>query len=321
MTTEQIPVVAVVGPTASGKSRLAVELAKWLNSEVVSADSMQIYQEMTIGTAKITPEEMEGVPHHMIDFLPVTSPFSVADYVSMAKTCLQEIHNRGKIPVLAGGTGLYVRSLLQNLDFSEGDHDLSFREELTELANREGVEPLMEELRRIDPESAERIEPNNLPRVIRAIELYRTTGKTMTQHLADSRRNPSPYQVCMIGLNYQDRSVLYDRINRRVDEMMAQGLLEEARTLLQGEGGKTALQAIGYKELKPYFDGERSLEESVAFMKQATRRYAKRQLTWFRREEKIHWLYPDAYEDFRLLLEDAKELVTGTFGGAEKSDE
>lgn len=321
MTTEQIPVVAVVGPTASGKSRLAVELAKWLNSEVVSADSMQIYQEMTIGTAKITPEEMEGVPHHMIDFLPVTSPFSVADYVSMAKTCLQEIHNRGKIPVLAGGTGLYVRSLLQNLDFSEGDHDLSLREELTELANREGVEPLMEELRRIDPESAERIEPNNLPRVIRAIELYRTTGKTMTQHLADSRRNPSPYQVCMIGLNYQDRSVLYDRINRRVDEMMAQGLLEEARTLLQGEGGKTSLQAIGYKELKPYFDGERSLEESVAFMKQATRRYAKRQLTWFRREEKIHWLYPDAYEDFRLLLEDAKELVTGTFGGAEKNDE
>lgn len=321
MTTEQIPVVAVVGPTASGKSRLAVELAKWLNSEVVSADSMQIYQEMTIGTAKITPEEMEGVPHHMIDFLPVTSPFSVADYVSMAKTCLQEIHNRGKIPVLAGGTRLYVRSLLQNLDFSEGDHDLSLREELTELANREGVEPLMEELRRIDPESAERIEPNNLPRVIRAIELYRTTGKTMTQHLAASRRNPSPYQVCMIGLNYQDRSVLYDRINRRVDEMMAQGLLEEARTLLQGEGGKTALQAIGYKELKPYFDGERSLEESVAFMKQATRRYAKRQLTWFRREEKIHWLYPDAYEDFRLLLEDAKELVTGTFGGAEKNDE
>lgn len=321
MTTEQTPVVAVVGPTASGKSRLAVELAKWLNSEVVSADSMQIYQEMTIGTAKITPEEMEGVPHHMIDFLPVTSPFSVADYVSMAKTCLQEIHNRGKIPVLAGGTGLYVRSLLQNLDFSEGDHDLSLREELTELANREGVEPLMEELRRIDPESAERIEPNNLPRVIRAIELYRTTGKTMTQHLADSRRNPSPYQVCMIGLNYQDRSVLYDRINRRVDEMMAQGLLEEARTLLQGEGGKTALQAIGYKELKPYFDGERSLEESVAFMKQATRRYAKRQLTWFRREEKIHWLHPDAYEDFRLLLEDAKELVTGTFGGAEKNDE
>lgn len=321
MTTEQIPVVAVVGPTASGKSRLAVELAKWLNSEVVSADSMQIYQEMTIGTAKITPEEMEGVPHHMIDFLPVTSPFSVADYVSMAKTCLQEIHKRGKIPVLAGGTGLYVRSLLQNLDFSEGDHDLSLREELTELANREGVEPLMEELRRIDPESAERIEPNNLPRVIRAIELYRTTGKTMTQHLADSRRDPSPYQVCMIGLNYQDRSVLYDRINRRVDEMMAQGLLEEARTLLQGEGGKTALQAIGYKELKPYFDGERSLEESVAFMKQATRRYAKRQLTWFRREEKIHWLYPDAYEDFRLLLEDAKELVTGTFGGAEKNDE
>lgn len=321
MTTEQIPVVAVVGPTASGKSRLAVELAKWLNSEVVSADSMQIYQEMTIGTAKITPEEMEGVPHHMIDFLPVTSPFSVADYVSMAKTCLQEIHNRGEIPVLAGGTGLYVRSLLQNLDFSEGDHDLSLREELTELANREGVEPLMEELRRIDPESAERIEPNNLPRVIRAIELYRTTGKTMTQHLADSRRNPSPYQVCMIGLNYQDRSVLYDRINRRVDEMMAQGLLEEARILLQGEGGKTALQAIGYKELKPYFDGERSLEESVAFMKQATRRYAKRQLTWFRREEKIHWLYPDAYEDFRLLLEDAKELVTGTFGGAEKNDE
>ncbi len=311
--TDKIPVIAVAGPTASGKSWLAVELAKWLDSEVVSSDSMQIYQEMTIGTAKPTPEDMDGVPHHMVDFLPITEPFSVADYVARAGECLRDIHSRGKIPILAGGTGLYVRSLLQNLDFSEADSDPSLREELHRIAEEQGVEVLMEELRQIDPETAARIEPRNIPRVIRAIELYRVTGKTMTQHQEESRRTPSPYDVCMIGLNYRDREVLYDRINRRVDLMMEQGLLEEADRVLNMEGGKTALQAIGYKELKPYLDGELSLEGAVENMKQGTRRYAKRQLTWFRREENIQWLYPDDYETKEQLLEAAKKLITQCF--------
>lgn len=310
---EKIPVVAVVGPTASGKSWLAVELAKWLDSEVVSADSMQIYREMSIGTAKPTEADMDGIVHHMVDFLPISESFSVADYVAMAGECLREIDRRGKLPILAGGTGLYVRSLLQNLDFSEGDKDVSLRAALHQKAVEYGGSVLVEELRQFDPESAERIDPNNIPRLVRAIELYRMTGKTMTQLLEESRRQPSPYQVCMIGLNYRDRAVLYDRINRRVDQMLAAGLLEEADAVLRMEGGKTALQAIGYKELKPYLDGVLPLETAVENMKQGTRRYAKRQLTWFRREPDIHWLYPDDYPTRELLLEAAKTLVKECF--------
>lgn len=313
--TNKIPVIAVVGPTASGKSWLAVQLAKWLDSEVVSSDSMQIYREMTIGTAKPTLTDMDAVPHHMVDFLPITESFSVADFTTKAGVCIRDIHSRGKIPILAGGTGLYVRSLLQNLDFSEANSDPALREELHKIAEEQGVEVLMEELRQIDPASAARIEPKNIPRVIRAIELYRVTGKTMTQHLEESRCTPSPYSVCMIGLNYRDRDVLYGRINRRVDQMLEEGLLEEADRVLKMEGGKTALQAIGYKELKPYLDGEISLESAVENMKQGTRRYAKRQLTWFRREENIHWLYPDDYETKELLLEAAKALITQCFEG------
>ncbi|MDD5952815.1 MAG: tRNA (adenosine(37)-N6)-dimethylallyltransferase MiaA [Oscillospiraceae bacterium] len=312
-TTRSIPVIAVVGPTASGKSGLAVALAKWLNSEVVSADSMQIYREMTIGTAKPTAEEMDGVVHHMVDFLPMTESFSVADYVAMAGECLKDIARRGKIPILVGGTGLYVRSLLQNLDFSDGDKDPALRESLRKKAETEGPSALLEELRSVDPESAERIEMRNVPRVIRAIELYRTTGKTMTEHLRDSRKTPSPYVSCMLGLNYRQRQTLYDRINRRVDDMMEKGLLDEAKNIFQQPGGQTALQAIGYKELKPYLDGEISLSEAVEKMKQGTRRYAKRQLTWFRREEDIHWLYPDDYIDEASLVDAAKSVVTQWF--------
>ena len=309
---EKIPVIAVVGPTASGKSRLAVQLAKWLNTEIVSADSMQIYRELSIGTAKPTEEEMEGIPHHMIGFLSVEEPFSVADYVSAAGACLREIASRDKIPILCGGTGLYVRSLLQNLEFSESGQDAELRQSLRQKAEREGPSVLVEELRQFDPESAERIDPNNVGRLIRAIELYRTTGRTMTCHLEESRKNPSPYDVCMLGLNYRDRSLLYDRINRRVDQMMEDGLLEEAKAVLLQEGGKTALQAIGYKELRPYLMGQVPFETAVETMKQETRRYAKRQLTWFRREDGIIWLYPDDGE--ALLLPAAKEQITRHFG-------
>ena len=309
----KIPVVAVVGPTASGKSRLAVQLAKWLQSEIVSADSMQIYRELFIGTARPTEKEMDGVPHHMIGFLPMTEPFSVADYVTAAGQHLRDIAKEGKIPILCGGTGLYVRSLLENLDFSESGQDQELRQSLRQKAEREGASVLAEELRQFDPESAERIDPNNLSRLIRAIEIYRTTGKTMTQTLAESRQKPSPYDVCMLGLNFHDRAVLYDRINRRVDRMMREGLLEEAKTVLQTAGGQTSLQAIGYKELQPYFNGQVSLETAVETMKQETRRYAKRQLTWFRREKAIHWLYPDDGEE--QLLQTAKETIIGHFEG------
>lgn len=306
----KIPVAAVVGPTASGKSRLAVEIALRKNGEIISADSMQIYKGMNIGTAKPTEEEMRGVPHHMLDFAELSRPFSVADYVELASECIQDIHARGKLPIIAGGTGLYVRSLLQNLTFTETDRDEALRARLRETSEREGIEPLMAELRRIDPESAERIHPNNVSRVIRAIEIYRTTGITMTEQMARSRQNPTPYHPCVIGLDYRDRQKLYDRINLRVDEMMANGLLNEAEEVLSRKDSATALQAIGYKELQPYFQGKYSLEEAVYHIKQETRRYAKRQLTWFRRDEDTHWIYVDECRDFSEVTEKALQIIS-----------
>ena len=303
------PVIAVVGPTACGKTHLAVELAKWQQSEVVSADSMQVYQDMQIGTARPTASEMDGVPHHLLGFLPLSQEFSVADYVKLAGECLQTIQEKGKIPILVGGTGLYIRSLLQNLSFPSLDKDEALREELTCKAREHGTEVLVQELRQVDPASAERIDPQNIPRLVRAIELCRLTGKTMTQHLEESRRHPPPYRVCMIGLDFADRSRLYDRIDRRVDAMMEAGLLEEARRVLSQEGSKTALQAIGYKELAPYLAGEIPLEQAVENIKRETRRYAKRQLTWFRREEQIHWLYLDECEPGQ-VVEEAKACVS-----------
>ncbi len=307
--TEKIPVVAVVGPTASGKSRLAVELALCKNGEVVSADSMQIYRGMQIGTAKPAPEEMRGVPHHLIDFLEPSRPFSVANYVEFASRCITEIHARGRLPVIAGGTGLYVRSLLHNIRFAENDKDESLRAMLAQKAEREGVQSLLEELRGFDPEAAARIHPNNVGRVIRAIEIYRTTGITMTEQIERSRQVPSPYRACVIGLDYKNRQTLYDRINLRVDQMMENGLLGEAREVLSRPGSQTALQAIGYKELAPYFHGEGSLDEAVERIKQETRRYAKRQLTWFRRDEDIHWIFADEYTGFDEVAQEAVRMI------------
>jgi len=293
--TTKNPVAAVVGPTASGKSRLAVEIALRKNGEIISADSMQIYKGMNIGTAKPTAEEMCGVPHHLVDFIELSEPFSVADYVALASNCITEVHTRGKLPVIVGGTGLYVRSLLHNIQFTENDKDESLRIQLSQKAVREGVQPLMEELGQFDPESAARIHPNNVARVIRAIEIYRTTGITMTEQMERSKRIPSPYHACVIGLDYRNRQTLYDRINHRVDLMMENGLLEEAKEVLNRPNSQTALQAIGYKELLPYYCGECTLDEAVDRVKQESRRYAKRQLTWFRRDEDIHWIFVDDY--------------------------
>lgn len=306
---DKIPVAAVVGPTASGKSRLAVELALRRNGEVISADSMQIYKGMNIGTAKPTTEEMRGVPHHLIDFAPLSQPFSVADYVSLASDCISEVYARGRLPVIAGGTGLYIRSLLQNIRFTEDDKDEALRKELAEKAEKLGVQTLIDELRSFDPASAQRIHPNNLSRVIRAIEIYRTTGVTMTEQLKLSRQTPSPYDTCIIGLDFQDRQKLYDRINLRVDRMIQDGLLAEAEEILNRPGAQTALQAIGYKELLPYFRSECSLDEAVESIKRESRRYAKRQLTWFRRDENIRWIMVDEYEDFDGVIQQAFRII------------
>lgn len=304
-----IPVLAVVGPTASGKTALAVEIALAKNGEVVSADSMQIYRGMRIGTAKPAAQEMRGVPHYLMDFLDVSEPFSVAQYVTLAKECIAGIHARGRLPIVAGGTGLYVRSLLSNVQFSEEERDEELRNELAQKAEAEGGEALLRELASFDPESAARMHPNNVGRIIRAIEIYRTTGITMTEQLKRSKLQPSPYNVCMIGLDFANRQTLYDRINRRVDAMMEQGLLEEARQVLSSENARTAIQAIGYKELAPYFSGEIGLEEAVENLKRETRRYAKRQLTWFRREENIHWIYIDQCSSWQEVLQKANSIM------------
>ena len=309
MPEEKIPLIVVAGPTASGKSRLAAELALSRDGEIVSADSMQIYKGMPIGTAQPTAEEMRGVRHHLIGFAELSCPFSVADYVKLAKSCIEEIHARGKQPILAGGTGLYIRSLLHNTRFAEAAGDEALRRALFLRAGRDGPQSLVRELEAFDPESARRIHPNNLPRLVRAIELYHTTGVTMTEHLARSRLLPSPYRACLIGLGFRDRQALYDRINLRVERMLSDGLIEEARRVLASPDSATALQAIGYKELKPWFDGTVSLEEAVRNIKRETRRYAKRQLTWFRREENIHWIAVDAYPDFDGVFRAANEII------------
>ena len=286
-----IPLVVILGPTAAGKTRLAIDVALRYGGEVVSADSMQIYRGMDIGTAKPTPGEMHGVPHHMLDIIEPSRSYSVADYVAQAKTVIADIHARGRLPVLAGGTGLYIDSLTSNLDFGETERDEDLRTLLREQAEREGGEALLGVLRGFDPDTAAGLHPNNLGRIIRAIEVYRTTGLTMTELRRRSREVPQIYRCCKIGLCYEDRAMLYERINRRVDLMMEAGLLEETKRLLEKAGaGSTAIQAIGYKELALYLGGEIGLSEAVESIKRGTRRYAKRQMTWFRRDPSIEWI-------------------------------
>ena len=289
----KIPIVAVVGPTASGKTTLAVDICEAFNGEAVCADSMQIYRGMDIATAKPTPEETRGIPHHMVDFLPPEERYSVSDYCKAAEVCVRDIVSRGKLPVLVGGTGLYIDSLLNNVEFTESETDLELRQKLNERAEKEGAETLLAELEKIDPETAARLHPNNVKRIVRALELYCSSGKTMTEQKEESRKNPSPYEPCVLFLTARDRQFLYDRIDRRVDEMLKNGLEAEARNVLEGGMGATARQAIGYKELAPYFLGEVTLEQAVEKLKRETRRYAKRQLTWFNRNEQAHRIYID----------------------------
>lgn len=315
---EKTFIVVVCGPTASGKTGLAVELAKRLDGEVISADSMQLYTGLDIASAKPAKEEMQGIPHHMMDFLPPTASFSVADYVEMARKKIAEVAARGKLPIIAGGTGLYINSLVDNIEFDDTSSDMAYRDELRAAEKEKGAGFLLEMLREIDPESAEKLHANNQSRIIRALEVYRISGKKMSDIQAESRKNPSPYEPCMIALNYTDRQDLYDRINKRVDIMLEQGLLEEAREFFTHSDYDTAAQAIGYKELKPYFDGKATLEECAERLKQATRHYAKRQLTWFRKDKRINWINVDKSTSSEEIIEIAENFVK-SYSISEKS--
>ena len=305
---KRIPVVAVIGPTASGKSDLAVEICRHFGGEVVSADSMQIYKGMDIATAKPTEEEKKNIPHHMMDFLDNSEDYSVALYQQAASECIADIYSRGLLPVVCGGTGLYVDTLLNNVKLSEDSCDEELRRSLLKRAEDEGADKLLEEVRAFDPEYAEKLHSNNIKRIVRALEVYKTTGTTMTEQTELSKQ-ASPYDVCFIGLDAENRQFLYDRIDRRVDIMFERGLENEAREYLASANGSTSAQAIGYKELKPYIDGEISLEEADENLKRATRRYAKRQLTWFRRNERINWLLIDKYQKREELANAAFAIV------------
>ena len=289
-----MPVVAVGGPTASGKTAFSVQLAKRLGAEILCADSMQIYKGLDVGTAKATPEEMEGVPHHLMDFLPPEETFSVADFVAAANREARAVAGRGRLPMLVGGTGLYIESFLNGIRFAEQKTDPALREKLEREAEALGPAAMHERLAAIDPDYAACVHPNNVGRVIRALELYYSTGKTMSRQRAESLPAAPPFDAVVFCLAPADRSRLYRRIDARVDKMLEAGILEEARTVWENrERYRTAAQAIGYKEFFPYFEGTADLTACAEKLKQASRNYAKRQLTWFRRMKNVVWLDPD----------------------------
>lgn len=305
--------LCIVGPTATGKTRLSVALAQRLGAEIVSCDSMQLYRGMDVGTAKPTAQETGGVPHHMISCVDPREEFSVSRYVELADRCVQDIFARGKPVIVVGGTGLYVDSLVAGREFAPFPQT-GRREALTARAEKEGIEPLMEQLRAVDPEAAESIHPSNQKRVIRALEVYLETGKTITQHNRETRSRPPKYRPVWIGLDYVNRSALYARIDARVDEMFAQGLVDEVRRLLEGGVPEraTSMQAIGYKELTAFLRGEGTEDAAREQIKLASRRYAKRQRTWFRRNPDVRWIDLPDTPDFGAVLEEAMQWTNGT---------
>ena len=311
-TQQKLKMLAIVGPTASGKTAVSIEIAKRLGGEIVSCDSMQIYRRMDIGTAKPTKEEMCGIPHHLIDAVEPDAPFSCAEYVSLAGEAVKDIAARQKCPILCGGTGLYLdRFLCGEMEETHANEDL--RASLFAFAEREGVAALHERLRAVDPESADAIHPNNVKRVVRALEIFEQTGIPKSEFDRRSQAVESPYDAVVIGLHYPRREVLYKRINRRVDMMLADGLLEETRRLLD-EGvfarNQTAAQAIGYKELLGYFDGNETLAEAAENLKTATRRYAKRQLTWFSAKPYVKWVEMEKDGSLRSLDDICDEILS-----------
>lgn len=305
----KIPLIVIVGATASGKTGLSIILAKKLDGEIISADSMQIYKGMDIATAKPTVSEMNGIPHHLMNFLSPYESFSVAEYVKMTREKIQEIYNRGKLPILVGGTGLYISSILDNVQFTEGETDYALRERLKKRLENEGAENLLNELKRFDPKTAQTLLPSNTKRIIRAFEIYETTGVTMSEQIEKSKSIPSPYKSLVIGLNYSNRQNLYNRINERVDMMLQKGLLEETKFVLSQNYCKNAMSAIGYKELVPYLKGEVTFEQAVDKLKMETRRYAKRQLTWFRKISNINWINVDEYGNYEEILKKSMDII------------
>ena len=285
------PLIILTGPTAVGKTAASIGLAKAVGGEIISADSMQVYRHMDIGSAKITEEEMQGIPHYLVDVLDPEEAFNVVRFQEMAKAAMQKIHDNGHIPIVVGGTGFYIQALLYDIDFTENDSDFSFREELEKTAREKGAEYLHSLLKQADPEAAEQIHPHNIKRVIRALEFNRKTGQKISTHNEQERRKQSPYEFAYFVLT-DNREALYARIDRRVDKMMEQGLLEEVRALKDRGIAResVSMQGLGYKELLAYLDGEIPLEEAVRIIKRDTRHFAKRQLTWFRRERDVIWI-------------------------------
>lgn len=304
------PLVILTGPTAVGKTKLSIALAKAIDGEIISADSMQVYRHMDIGSAKIRPEEMQGVPHYLVDVLEPSEEFHVVRFQKMAKQAMAEIRSRGHIPILVGGTGFYIQAIVGDVDFTENTAS-PYRQELERLAAEKGAEYLHGELQKVDPESAEAIHENNIKRVIRALEFYRMTGKKISEHNEEQREKTSPYNFAYFVLN-ADRAKLYARIEQRIDEMLEEGLVGEVEHLKEMgyRRGMVSMQGLGYKEILAYLDGECTLEEAVDILKRDTRHFAKRQLTWFRREREVIWLNKEdyAYDEEQILASMLKIL-------------
>ena len=306
------PLVILSGPTAVGKTALSIELAKAINGAIISADSMQVYKGMDIGSAKIMPEEMEGIPHYLIDVLEPEEEFNIVRFQEMAKEAMKEIYAKGQIPIIAGGTGFYIQSLLYDIDFSNQDTNDSYRKQLEEFAKVHGAEALHEQLREIDPVSYETIHANNIKRVIRALEFYHLSGEPISAHNEKERQKDSPYNFAYFVLN-DDRQTIYDKINARVDIMVKNGLLEEVKALkAKGYHKKmVSMQGLGYKEILSYLDGECTLEEAIYTIEIETRHFAKRQLTWFRREKDCIWMDKSKYDhDEKAMLADMCKILT-----------
>lgn len=307
-------IVVIAGPTASGKTAAGIETAKKLSGEVISADSMQIYRFMDIGSAKPTQQEKQGIPHHMIDIVYPDEEFSVALFRSMAGEKITEIISRGNIPIIVGGTGLYINSLIYPYDFTDSSEDTGYREELSSLAIEKGNEYVHKMLKDIDPESFIRIHPNNIRRVIRALEVYKNTGKTISEYQKQSKEREKEFNTAYIGLT-MDRQLLYSRINSRVDKMFEAGLIDEVKALKEMGYTKNmvSMQGIGYKEIFDYLENKYTIEETKDIIKQSSRRYAKRQLTWFRRDENIYWVEVDKYPSINEITEKIIDYIEGYF--------
>lgn len=298
-------VIVICGPTASGKTGLSIELAKRIEGEIVSADSMQIYQEMDIGTAKPTKEEQQGIKHYLMDFVSPEERYSVADYKKEAKRAIKEIIKKGKVPIVVGGTGLYIDSLIYEIEYPDIEFDEEYRKELEQRVEQEGLEKLCEEAQRIDPKAMEKISQNDEKRILRILEIYHATGKTKTEQEIESRKNPVEYEYQVYALKW-DREVLYERINKRVDLMIEQGLIEEVKMILEKhQKFPTAMQGLGYKEVVAFLEGNMTQEEMIEKIKMETRRYAKRQMTWFRKNKQTIWLEGQVQkqDNIKIILE------------------